>query len=392
MHEVVVERRHQIEIADLLLLDQFQRACHFEARQAHERAADERHRQERAHAHGVIERHHAERAFARPVEVLRHMGQRRGPFRALPPRHALGFCGGARRIEHHRPRLGIGTRQHRAVARSDQCFERIVRGKPDGDPRHCTRRLRSLHRVGRHRLIDQRLRLGILQAIVQFVGGGAPVQRRDDDAGELACPVDRRRLPVVLQHCDEMVAGLELQGVEARHQRRNPAVPLGIGEAHAAVDDGERMGVARDAGEEACAEIEHGWRRFGLRCSLHRKGAKCPPMNKHDLQPKTGTAAGRQRPEAGSNIAGLARSFRRRVTGWPCSSPNVGLKFEVAAYAKRLDGQRATVFPSPAAIQSRWCPASFPTAAGWPRRWASSRPRCLRNSRRPRKTRCRGTK
>jgi 2,5-furandicarboxylate decarboxylase 1 len=27
--------------------------------------------------------------------------------------------------------------------------------------------------------------------------------------------------------------------------------------------------------------------------------------------------------------------------------PNVGLKFEVAAYAKRLDGLRATVFPKP---------------------------------------------
>src|SRR6185369_2618956 len=27
--------------------------------------------------------------------------------------------------------------------------------------------------------------------------------------------------------------------------------------------------------------------------------------------------------------------------------PNIGLKFELAAYAKRLDGQRATMFPKP---------------------------------------------
>jgi hypothetical protein len=74
--------------------------------------------------------------------------------------------------------------------------------------------------------------------------------------------VDRRRLPVVLQDRDEMIARPELQRVESRHQPRNAAVPLGIGEAHPAVDDGERIRVAGDAGEEACTEIEHGLRRF----------------------------------------------------------------------------------------------------------------------------------
>jgi hypothetical protein len=194
----------------------------------------------------------------------------------MPPRHALGLGGGARRIEHHRPGFGVGARQRSVVAERHQRLEGQVGGQSHRDPRHHARSLRGLHRLRRHRLVDQRLGLGIVEAIVQLVCGRAPVQRRNDDAGELAGPVDCRRLPVVLQNRHEMVAGPKLQRVEARDQRRNPPVPLGIGEAHAAIDDRERVGVARDAGQEACAEIEHG----GLlvrRCSLHRKGAKCPP-------------------------------------------------------------------------------------------------------------------
>ena len=65
MHQIVIERRHQIEIADPLLLDQFQRARHLEARQAHERAADERHRQA-ASAPPWCDRAASRRACARP--------------------------------------------------------------------------------------------------------------------------------------------------------------------------------------------------------------------------------------------------------------------------------------------------------------------------------------
>ena len=66
-----------------------------------------------------------------------------------------------------------------------------------------------------------------------------------------------RGLPAVLQHGDEMVAGLKPELVEARDQRRNAAVPLRVGQAHLAIDDSERIGIAGDAAEKALAEIEH---------------------------------------------------------------------------------------------------------------------------------------
>jgi hypothetical protein len=101
MKEIVIERRHQIEIADLLGGDQVERGADVKARQADERAADQRHRDQRAHAHGVVERHDAECAFAGPIEILRHVRQRCGAFGAMTARHAFGPRGGARCIKHH---------------------------------------------------------------------------------------------------------------------------------------------------------------------------------------------------------------------------------------------------------------------------------------------------
>ena len=49
---------------------------------------------------------------------------------------------------------------------------------------------------------------------------GAPVDRRDDDAGELAGPVEGRRLPAILQHGEQMIAGLESEIVERRQRAR----------------------------------------------------------------------------------------------------------------------------------------------------------------------------
>src|SRR6266404_1325399 len=85
----------------------------------------------------------------------------------------------------------------------------------------------------------------------------APIERGDDDAGELARPMDRRRLPAILQHSHEMVASFESERVEAGNERRNFFVPSAVGETDIAVDDRERVRVARDAGEEARAEIKH---------------------------------------------------------------------------------------------------------------------------------------
>ncbi len=68
--------------------------------------------------------------------------------------------------------------------------------------------------LGGDRFIGDGAGLGVIEHEGEFVGFGAPVQRRDDDAGELAGPVQRRGFPAVLQQGDEMVAGFEAGVVE----------------------------------------------------------------------------------------------------------------------------------------------------------------------------------
>jgi 2,5-furandicarboxylate decarboxylase 1 len=69
-------------------------------------------------------------------------------------------------------------------------------------------------------------------------------------------------------------------------------------------------------------------------------------MNKHDLQPKTGRPRGDNAPKPVRTLRDWLDHLaaRGRMAVLP---PALGLKFEIAAYAKRLDGQRATVFPKP---------------------------------------------
>ena len=316
MHEVVIERRHQIKVGDLLGFDQLQRPRHVEAGQADEGAADQRHGEQRAHPHGVIERHDAERALARAVEILRDVGERRGALGALAARHALRLRGGAGRVEHHRPGLGIGAGQCIRRVRRDQRFERDVARQSDRDLLALAGLGRRLHRVRRHRLIDQRLGLGVVEAIVELVGGRAPVQRRDDDAGELAGPMDGRRLPVVLQRRDQMVAGLEPEPVEARDQRGNPPVPLRIGQAHLAIDDGERVRVARHAGQKAGSKIKHS---SSIGRSVFLAAARMihlRPMTKHEVPRERTEPMRRSR----SAACGTGSTISPPAAGWPCSS------------------------------------------------------------------------
>ena len=60
--------------------------------------------------------------------------------------------------------------------------------------------------------------------------------------------------------------------------------------------------------------------------------------------------------------------------------PGIALRFELAAVAKRLDGQRDPV-SAPGGHACRSCRASRRTGAGWPKRWASSRANCSPASR-----------
>src|SRR6266700_1279417 len=68
------------------------------------------------------------------------------------------------------------------------------------------------------------------------------------------------------------------------------------------------------------------------------------PMSKHDMPPPQALRSNAPQPVRSLRdwLDHLAARDRLAVL-----KPNVGLKFEVAAYAKRLDGLRATVFPKP---------------------------------------------
>jgi hypothetical protein len=68
-------------------------------------------------------------------------------------------------------------------------------------------------------LVNDRAGFGIVDAEIDLLTRRAPVHRRDDDAGELAGPVDGRCLPAILQHGEELIAGLETEFVEGGDER-----------------------------------------------------------------------------------------------------------------------------------------------------------------------------
>src|SRR6516225_6668350 len=127
----------------------------------------------------------------------------------------------------------------------------------DRDTRARAGLIGRMHRRGADVFVDDRLRVGVVHAEIELMRAAAPIEWGDDDAGELARPMDRRRLPAILQHRHEMVASFKSERVEAGNERRNFFVPSAVGETDIAVDDRERAWIARDAGEEARAEIKH---------------------------------------------------------------------------------------------------------------------------------------
>ena len=154
-----------------------------------------------------IEGHDAERALAAGVQVLRDMGEGGGALGAVPAQHALRPPGRARGVEQERQVFGPGSRPE-PVRAALQVFE--TAGCPvdlaDCDPRHPLGRCRAGDGVRRDIVEDDRGGVGIGEAIVELLGLDAPVERRHDDAGELACPMPARHFEPVLQDDGETVA------------------------------------------------------------------------------------------------------------------------------------------------------------------------------------------
>ena len=195
--QVVIQGRHQVQVRYLFGGDRGQCRDRIEFRLAHEAAIDQRQCQQRAHAHGVIQRHHAEGAFAIAIAVLRHVRERRHALGALPARHALGFAGGARGVEHQREIVGAGLRQR--VGRVGQPGVEL-RLRADRDAGDAGGQRRGVDRSRCHRFGDQHAGAAVGQAVVDLVGLGAPVERRDRHAHELAGPMQGGGLMAVLQN------------------------------------------------------------------------------------------------------------------------------------------------------------------------------------------------
>jgi hypothetical protein len=219
--QVVVEGRHEIEIADPLARDQPQRRTGLEARQADEGPVYKGHRQQRAHAHRVVEGHDAERALATGVQVLRDMGEGGGALGAVPARHTLRPPGRARSVKQQRQVLGPGSRPE-PVRAALQVFE--TAGGPvdlaDCDPRKPLGRCRVGDGARRDIVEDDRGGVGIGEAIVQLPGLDPPVERRHADAGELARPMQASHFEPVLQDDRQPVATPEAEPVVKPPARR----------------------------------------------------------------------------------------------------------------------------------------------------------------------------
>ncbi len=256
----MIEGGDQIEGGDALGLDQGERGGGVEAGEADEGAPHQRHGEQRAHPHGVIERHHAERAFPRPVEVLRDMGERGGPFGPMAAGHPFGLAGGARGIEEE-GKILRGRAARRCVGAGKEEFVKAdlisLRLGADHDAPPPRRRRAPPYRLRRGRLEDEGLGFGILQHEIDVGGARPPIDRGDDETGELAGPMEERRLQPVLQHGDEACPLRQAEVVEPPHQGGDAGEALAVGEARHAIEEGEGVRGAGGAYRETGAKIEH---------------------------------------------------------------------------------------------------------------------------------------
>src|SRR5262249_19554513 len=170
--------------------------------------------------------------------------------------------------------------------------------------------------------------------------------------------MDGRGLPAILQRRDEVVAGLEAELVEARNQRRNPLEPRAIGQAQLAVDDRQRLRIACDARQEADAEIKHSptlgdrlaecWsgdtpcQVADIEASMTDIRSAVQPDKAREVERRRGDNTPQPVHSLRDWLDHLAQRDRLTVV-----KPGIGLAFELAAVAKCLDGQRATLFPRP---------------------------------------------
>jgi len=262
VNQIVVKRRNQVKVGDFFRLDDREGLPRIVTWQTDKAAADQRHRDQGAHPHGVVERHHAEGPLVAAVEVLRHMGDAGGPFGAVTARHAFRLRRRPRRIEHDRPRLRAYARRGFRRGRIGHLRKTkgLVVGRDalaDNNVAQIAREPGAGDRACGNAFVDESLGFGVLDAEIEFVGFRAPIDRRDDDSGQLARPMNCRGFPSVLQHGDDVVAGSQSEVVECGDYGRYPRIPLRVGQPQLGVHDCHSAGIACHAGDETGTEIKH---------------------------------------------------------------------------------------------------------------------------------------
>ena len=244
-----------------LSLNQPQRLHDVETRQADKPAADQRHGQQRAHSHRVVEGHDPERAFAVTVKVLRDVSDCGCSLGAMTPRHALRLRRSAGCIKHQRDGIGVYARRGRRCIGCNKLGKTGVGRRGllrHGNARETMAGAAVGNVLGRHLLEGDRLSAGVLDRVIDLVDLGAPVDGRDDDAGELASPMQSGGLPSVLQHGDEAIPRRQPQLGKAGNHRRYFGVPIPVAQPNVAVDNGDGFRIAGDACKKARPKIKHG--------------------------------------------------------------------------------------------------------------------------------------
>ena len=100
--------------------------------------------------------------------------------------------------------------------------------------------------------------VGIAQAIIQLFGLDGPIERRHDDADELACPMERSHFQPVLQDYNQAVSAAKAKRAQPAHHAADLAIPRRVTEPPLPVDDRQRVGTVLDDGEKGAAQIKHG--------------------------------------------------------------------------------------------------------------------------------------
>ena len=230
VHEVVVERRSEVEGVDPLLLDQVERLAGAPRRLCDVAPTDQCSREQRVDAHRVVERHDTERPVGGAQPVLEHLRDPARPLGAMRSGHALRPAG-----------CSGGVQLYGRLA--------VVEGERAG-------MLGIAHELSHFTgIAHDEGGTGVADAVVE-VELGNPVRQRDDRRAEpLTSPVELDELGLVREDAGDAVAAPDATCFEARCDLRRPLTQIGVRQPLALPD--ERLRFRRSLGsvEEAEREI-----------------------------------------------------------------------------------------------------------------------------------------